>query len=222
MIAESVLQSLIEPANEIQIAIEKEIHTTEEMVAFFNEARANGAEGIMNKAIGPDAVYQAGNRGYLWIKLKGLEGAKMVDSIHVVIIGGIWGKGRRAGTLSTLLGAVLNDDTDKFEFLTRIGSGFSDEDLEQFTKQLKDLEIESPGKDILCKDTPDMWVRPELIIEIMGDELTISSKSDAGASEENPNGYSVRFPIYQRVRTDKSVNEVTTTKEIIELYEAQG
>jgi DNA ligase-1 len=217
-----ILNSLIEPSNRIHVAIKRDINSVDEMVEFFKEARANGAEGIMNKAIGPDSVYQAGNRGFLWIKLKGLEGAKMVDSIDVVIIGGTWGKGRHAGTISTFFGAVVNDETDKFEFLTRIGSGFSDEDLEKFTKFFKEQEIESPGKEILCKDKPDIWVRPELIFEIMGDELTISNKSDAGATEENPNGYSVRFPIFQRVREDKSVNDITTTKEILELYEAQG
>jgi len=218
-----ILAQFIKSNDRIRIAIQRTINSTDEMVAFFNEARTNGAEGIMTKSMGPESVYQAGNRGYLWIKMKGLEGAKMLDTIDVVIIGAGWGKGRRAGNLSVLYGAVLNDETDKFEFFTRIGSGFSDEDLAKFTTRLKDLELEEMPHGIICtKDKPEMWVRPEIVIEIMGDELTISNKSDAGASLENPSGYSIRFPIFQRVREDKSVEEITTTKEILEIYDAQG
>jgi len=89
------LENIITPSEIIQCSNKKLIHNTQEMVEYFNEARAKGAEGIMNKAIGPDSVYKSGNRGFLWIKLKGLEGGKMVDTIDVVIIGGSWGKGRR-------------------------------------------------------------------------------------------------------------------------------
>jgi DNA ligase-1 len=191
------------------------------MIAFFNEARNMGAEGIMNKAIGPDSKYQAGNRGFSWIKLKGLEGAKMTDTIDVVIIGASWGKGRHKGTLSTLFTAIFNQETQKFEFFTRIGSGFSDQDIENLTKKLKELEIVKPPKEVLCKDMPDLWVRPEIIMEIMGDELTISNKSDAGATFDNPNGYSLRFPVFQRFREDKSITQITSTAEIMEFYDSQ-
>ena len=192
------------------------------MVEFFNEARNKGAEGIMNKQIGPESIYKAGKRGFLWIKLKGLEGAKMSDTTDVAIIGGSWGKGRRKGILSTLFGAVFNEETEKFEFLTRIGSGFSDEDLEKFTIELKKYEIEKLPRDILCKDKPDVWFQPKIVIEVMGDELTISNKANAGVTINNPNGYGLRFPIYQRTRFDKDVYQITTTSEIIELYKMQN
>jgi DNA ligase-1 len=218
-----IFTQIIQKSERIQLSAIQELHTTEEMVAFFNTARAAGAEGIMCKSIGPESVYRAGNRGYLWIKLKGLEGAKMTDSIDVVVIGASWGKGRRKGFLSTLFGAVYNEETQKFEFLTRIGSGFSDEDHQKFTEMFKALEIEKPPRDVVCtQDTPEFWIKPQIILEIMGDELTISNKSDAGVTPDNPTGYSVRFPIFQRMREDKSVKEITTTQEILEMYEAQG
>ncbi|WP_371803893.1 ATP-dependent DNA ligase [Candidatus Lokiarchaeum ossiferum] len=217
-----MLESLFTPSDHLQLSQMKMIHSSEMMVDYFNEARAKGAEGIMNKKIGEDAIYKAGNRGFLWIKLKGLEGAKMVDTIDVVIIGGSWGKGRRKGILSPLFGAVYNSDSNKFEFLTRIGSGFTDDDLIQFTEKLREFEVPKCPKNVICSDVPDMWVDPKLIIEVMGDELTISNKADAGATPTNSSGYGLRFPVYQRTRNDKDIYQITTTAEIISFYEMQN
>ncbi len=216
------LEALFKPQDALRFSTMKEIHNTEEMVKFFEEARNKGAEGIMNKKIGEDAVYQAGNRGFIWIKLKGLEGAKMLDTIDVVIIGASWGKGRRKGVLSPLFGAVYNQQSQKFEFLTRIGSGFTDEVLIQLTEELKEDQLTQKPSNVICSDIPDVWLTPKLIIEIMGDELTISNKADAGATPSNPQGYGLRFPVFQRRRTDKSSIQITTTEEIRNFYEMQG
>ncbi len=64
------------------------------MLDFFKEARDEGNEGIIAKSIEDNSIYQAGNRGFLWIKLKGLEGSKLKDSVDVVIVGAFYGKGR--------------------------------------------------------------------------------------------------------------------------------
>lgn len=215
------LEALFNPSDQLQYSKSKRVSSTEEMVLFFEEARAVGAEGIMNKKIGENSSYQAGNRGFLWIKLKGLEGAKMLDTIDVVLIGGSWGKGRRKGVLSPLYGAVYNEETDKFEFLTRIGSGFTDDLLIQLTEELKDVEVTQKPQNVVCSDIPDVWFTPRIIIEIMGDELTKSTKADAGASLDSNQGYGLRFPVFQRRRNDKKVDQITTTQEIINLYENQ-
>ena len=206
----------------IQYSNKKIIHSTEEMVAFFQKARSAGAEGIMNKQIGDGAIYKAGNRGFLWIKLKGLEGAKMSDTIDVVIIGGSWGKGRRKGMLNPFFGAVFNTETEKFEFLTRVGSGLTEELLISLTEVLLKSEIPKKPSNVVCSDTPDVWLDPQMVIEIMGDELTQSSKADAGVTHDNPIGLGLRFPVFQRIRDDKKIHQVTTTEEILHLYSIQS
>ena len=103
------------------------------------------------------------------------------------------GKGRRKGLLSPFYCAVYNDDTNKFEFFTRVGSGFSDDDLELFTDRLKKLELKKPPKNVVCSDLPDVWFQPEIIIEVMGDELTTSNKSDVGVNLGDSKGFSLRF-----------------------------
>ena len=217
-----ILENIITPSERIQYSTKKTLHSTEEMVTFFQEARSAGAEGIMNKQIGKDAIYKAGNRGFLWIKLKGLEGTKMADTIDVAIIGGSWGKGRRAGMLNPFFGAVYNAETEKFEFLTRVGSGFTEELLVSLTEEL--LKSENPKKpnNVICSDVPDVWLNPQMVIEIMGDELTQSSKADAGVTHDNPTGLGLRFPVFQRIRDDKSVYQITTTAEILHLYSIQS
>lgn len=217
----ALLAEIFKPSDYIRISQGKVLHSTEEMVEFFREARSQGAEGIMTKKMGPESIYRAGNRGFLWIKMKGLEGAKMKDTIDVVIIGASWGMGRRKGFLSPFFGAVYNEETGKFEFLTRIGSGFSDEMLNSLTERFKGLELKKKPNDVICSDTPDIWLKPEVVIEIMGDELTISSKADAGATPTDKNGYGLRFPVFQRLREDKSPYQITTTQEIVQLYKSQ-
>lgn len=216
------LENLFTPQDQIQLSSSRLLHSTQEMVEFFNEARDQGAEGIMNKKIGEDAIYRAGNRGFLWIKLKGLEGAKMIDTIDVVVVGASWGKGRRKGFLSPVFGAVYNQNTTNFEFLTRIGSGFTDEMLDQLTDRLKNLELKKKPSNVICSDTPDVWLKPEIIMEIMGDELTISNKADAGVTANNPNGFGLRFPVFQRLREDKDPTQITSTAEIIDFYKQQN
>ena len=216
-----LLEKIIPKTDNICPSILKKIHNQEEMVEFFEKSRQDGAEGIMNKALTEGSIYNPGNRGFLWIKLKGLEGAKMLDTIDVVIIGGSWAKGRKKGTLSPVFGAVLNAKTNEYEFLTRIGSGFSDDDSEYFTKELQKLILSKQPKNVSCSDAPDVWVEPKIVIEITGDELSISNKADAGASVDGKDGYGLRFPVYQRLRTEKDKTQITTTGEIKDLYMMQ-
>jgi DNA ligase-1 len=190
------------------------IHSIEELLEFFNEAREKGTEGIMAKTIKEDSIYQAGNRGYKWLKLKSLEGGKLKDSIDVVIVGAFFGRGRRKGWYGTYIGAVYDPQNDKFEAFTRVSSGWTDEIMDSLMKEVKPFEVEKQPKEVICDDKPDVWIRPEIVIEIIGDEITISEKFSSL-------GYSMRFPVFQRIRTDKNITDVTTVEEIERLYETQ-
>ncbi len=216
-----ILTKMIPTKDPIRPSIYKMVHNTQEMVEFFEKARSEGAEGIMCKSVTEESIYQAGNRGFLWIKLKALEGGKLLDSIDAVIVGASWGKGRNKGYLSTLYCAIYNQEDQVFEFLTRVGSGLTENDLEYFTQELMKIKINKKPSDLKCRDNPDVWVQPKIVIEIIGDELTVSNKADAGATLLNQDGYGLRFPVFQRIRDDKQITQITTTEEIIQLYENQ-
>ena len=210
----SLLKEIIKQTDTIRIVKGKIINSTDELVEFFKESKLNRCEGLMNKSIDPDtSVYKAGNRGFLWIKLKSLEAGRLSDSIDAVVIGANWGKGRRANRFGALIVAVLNAKTGKFEMITRVASGFSDDDLDGFTETFKELTVTKKAENVICGEKLDVWFKPAVVVEIVGDELTVSSTADLG--------YSVRFPVFQRIRDDKGRDDITTVEEIKNLYEAQ-
>ena len=137
-----------------------------------------------------NSIYQAGNRGFLWLKLKGLEGGKLKDSVDVVLVGAFYGRGRRKGWYGTYIGAVLDPENDRFVAFTRVSSGWTDEIMETLTKDMKQYEINAKPKHIQCEDTPDVWFKPEVVIEIIGDEITVSEKFSSL-------GFSMRFKIFR-------------------------
>ncbi len=217
------LDEILVPSDSLRHVIGKLIKNTEDLVSFFKEARAAGTEGIMNKAVGPDSVYQAGNRGFLWIKLKGLETAKMVDTIDTVIVGAYHGQGRRAGVFGAFLVATLNEDTNQFESFTKVATGFDDPQLLDMQKRLSPLSTKIKPKDVVhSADPPDVWIEPKIVIEIAGDEITISPIFECARQlNELDQGYSVRFPVFQRIREDKDPSQITTSQEIVDIYRLQ-
>jgi len=208
------LEEIVKERDEIHLVKSVLINTTEELLDIFNEARNNGTEGIIAKSIKEDSTYQAGNRGFLWIKLKGLEGGKLSDTIDCVIIGGIYGRGRRKGVYSAYILAVYNPEDNSFKAFTRVSSGWTDEILENLMKEMTQYEVDKKPNNVMCNDKPDQWFQPEVAIEIMGDEITISDKFPSL-------GFSLRFPIFLRFRPEKAQKDVTTVDEIKDLYISQ-
>jgi len=214
LIRRKKLEEIVTERDELRLVKSKTIKNTEEMLDFFKEARSEGNEGIIAKSIEENSVYQAGNRGFLWIKLKGLEGGKLKDSVDVVIIGAFHGKGRRTGVYGTYIGAVYDPVSGKFIAFTRFFSGLTDELSESLTKDMEKYIMKKKPNDVICEDIPDVWLKPEVAVEIIGDEITISEKFLTL-------GYSMRFPVFERFRPEKSPKDITTVEEIDELYRSQ-
>ena len=208
------LEEITNERDELRLVKSVIVHSTEELLDFFKKARAEGNEGIMAKSIQDDAIYQAGNRGFLWLKLKSLEGGKLKDSVDVVLVGAFYGKGRKTGVLGTFIGAVYDPEKDKFVGFTRFFSGLTDELSESLTKDMDELKVERKPRNVICEDSPDVWLQPEIVMEISGDEITVSDKFATV-------GYSMRFPVFQRIRYEKAPKDITTVGEIKELYETQ-
>ncbi|MFX1567671.1 MAG: ATP-dependent DNA ligase [Promethearchaeota archaeon] len=208
------LEEIIVERDELKLVKSIIITSTEELLEFFKKAREKGTEGIMAKSISDDSIYQAGNRGYKWLKLKSLEGGKLKDTIDVVLIGAFFGKGRRTGVYGTYIGAVYDPENDNYIAFTRFFSGLTDELSESLTRDMEKYIVVKPPKNVICEDKPDIWLKPEVVMEITGDEITISDKFATL-------GYSMRFPVFLRLRPEKSPKDITTVKEISELYETQ-
>lgn len=185
-----------------------------ELEKLFKKAIKENLEGIMAKDL--DAPYTAGKRKFAWIKLKKSYG-KSVDTIDAVIVGYYLGKGSRAKfKFGGLLSAVYNEDNGKLETIAKIGSGFTEEEMEHLENLLKKTKTKNPPSDLKYKLKPDFWVKPKYVLEIAFDEITLSPIHTCGLSKDK--GYALRFPRIVKLREDRSPKEATTTKEIIDLY----
>jgi len=216
-----LLTSKIKETLKIRHSYFKIVETAAEIIDEFHNARNLGTEGIMCKKLGDDSSYSMGRRGNQWIKLKSLEGGKMADSIDVVIIGGFWGAGRRKGMLAAYLTALWNSETRVFESFTKVGTGLTEDQLMDFTEKLKPFFLDNVSNEVVCNYEPDVWLKPEMVWELNGDEITRSPRFDAGKHVNEETGYSLRFPVFVRNRKDKGPYDATTIQEIIEMFERQ-
>ncbi|RLF08401.1 MAG: ATP-dependent DNA ligase [Thermoprotei archaeon] len=216
------LMKIIEESDRIRVAEYRLVEDPKELEKFFEEAVADGCEGVVCKSLQPNSVYQAGARGWLWIKLKRSYQAKMRDTVDLVPIGAFYGRGKRAGTYGALLLAAYDPDTDTFKTVSKCGSGFSDEELARLPELFKPYVIPHQHPRVDSRAKPDVWFVPALVAEVLGDEITISPMATAamGVIREGA-GLSIRFPRFIRWRDDKAPEDATTVKELLEMYRSQ-
>jgi DNA ligase-1 len=194
-----------------------------QLEAFFEEAIENGCEGLMCKAMGKDSVYQAGARGWLWIKYKRDYKSEMTDTVDLVVVGAFHGRGKRAGTYGALLLATYNPEADTFETVTKCGTGFTDKDLESLPEMLGKHEIPRKHSRVQSTLEADVWFEPAVVLEILGAEITLSPiHTCAMDSIRKGSGLAIRFPRFTgNYRKDKAAEDATTSAEVVEMYRGQ-
>jgi DNA ligase-1 len=194
----------------------------EEIKKFFEQSIEDGCEGVVAKNTSDISIYRAGARGWLWIKFKRDYQKELADSMDLVVIGAFNGHGRRAGTYGALLMACYNEEIHTFESFTKLGTGFSDEVLFSFPKLFADLIQDHKPAMVESKMVPDIWIYPQVVMEIQGAEITVSPIHEcAYGIIEKDAGLALRFPRMVKIRDDKDPQDATTTNEIIELYKMQ-
>jgi DNA ligase 1 len=173
----------------------------------FQKAVSEGLEGIMAKKL--DGVYEAGARGWNWIKFKHSYASKLVDTLDCVVMGYDYGQGKRTNFgIGAFLVGVYDKKSDKFVTVAKIGTGLTDEEWRSLrTLCNKHAVGEKPKEYEIKKEMRvDQWVKPAVVVEIRADELTKSTMHTAGLA--------LRFPRLEKFRADKSIREVS---ELVEL-----
>ena len=188
------LSQLFKPTSHVQMTESLVTNKRAELDRFFQAAVKAGQEGIMVKD--PSGVYIPGRRTEMWMKLK-----PAFETLDVVIVGGIWGSGRRKGLLSSLIVAVQGP---KNALLTvgKVGTGFSEAALKDLTEKLVPRIITSHGHTV--------EIEPEIVIEVDFQDI---QKTDRYGS-----GYALRIPRFKRERPDKSIKEADTLARLKRLY----
>ncbi|WP_420887310.1 ATP-dependent DNA ligase [Candidatus Nitrosotenuis uzonensis] len=180
-----------------------------------------GCEGLMLKVL--DAPYRAGARGSNWLKLKREYRNELGDSLDLVVIGAFFGKGRRTGRYGTLLLATYNQERDTFESICKVGTGFTDENLDQFYQILQDKVTLKKNPRIESGMEPDVWFEPEIVIEVVASEITLSPvHTTAKDVIRKGSGLALRFPKFTgKIRDEKAPEDASTDQEVITLYRNQ-
>lgn len=175
---------------------------------FLNKSIQMGHEGLLAKAL--NSTYRAGRREFVWLKLK-----PVLETLDLVVVGALYGKGKRAGVWGSYVLAARDEDTGRFKTVTKCGSGYTDEDLKNLTEMLKPLRLERPSDEVDIEIDCDAYFEPKVVFETSFEEIQVSPE------EKHTSGFGFRFPRFIRVREDRGPEQASTVQEIAELFELQ-
>ena len=181
-----------------------------------------GCEGLMLKT--PSAPYRAGTRGSNWLKLKREYRNELGDSLDLIVIGAYFGRGRRTGLYGTLLLGTYTPQKDNFPSICKVGTGFTDESLDQLYQILSNNVTLKKNSRIISEMEADVWLEPELVLEIVASEITLSPIHKTGLDLIRKNsGFALRFPKFTgKIRYEKAVEDASTVEEVLALYKRQS
>src|SRR2546428_2144962 len=215
------LEAVVKPNDGIRHSTARVTEDAKQAEAFFDEALQAGCEGLMAKAL--DSTYDAGARGFKWIKFKKEYSAALSDTIDLVVVGAFAGRGKRAGTYGALLMAAYDDEADLFRTTCKLGTGFDDETLFALPEKFKAVRRDRRPARVDAKLEPDVWFEPNTVLEVRGAEITVSPIHTCAWGVLRPGaGLAIRFPRFTgRWRDDKGPEDATTARELVEMYHLQ-
>ncbi|KAJ2786611.1 ATP-dependent DNA ligase Cdc17 [Coemansia interrupta] len=215
----------ITSSNKFQFAISKDLIEVEDIQEFLELSIEENCEGLMIKTLdGSTSSYEPSKRSMNWLKLKKDYVDGLGDSLDLVVIGAYFGKGKRVGAYGAYLLACYDPDREEYQAICKIGTGFSDADLESHKAKLDESRISAPKPYYAFseKTKPDIWFAPTVVWEVKAADLSLSPIYQAAYGEIDPSkGVSLRFPRFIRIRDDKSPEMATSSTQVAEMYESQ-
>lgn len=168
--------------------------TSDLALNLFNESIEEGHEGVMLKD--PNAPYTPGLRGKRMVKWKATP-----ETLDLVVVGGTYGKGRRAHLIGSFL-LALQDENKELKTLAHVATGLDDKTLVELNEMSEPLITRKVGRKV--------EMVPSIILEVAFSEIV--------KSPEYESGYSLRFPVVKRIRTDISIDDVDTVERVESIF----
>lgn len=217
-----ILEQIVHEDNFSKLVPMLFVKNENEVEDFLENSINAGCEGLMLKA--PNAPYRAGMRGSNWLKLKREYRNELGDSLDLIVIGAYFGRGRRTGLYGTLLLATYNPEKDNLPSICKVGTGFTDESLDQLYQILSNKVTLKKNPRIVSEMEADIWFEPELVLEIVASEITLSPIHKTGLDLiRKSSGFALRFPKFTgKIRYEKAVEDASTGEEVFALYKRQS
>lgn len=141
-------------------------------------------EGVMAKL--ENSKYYPGSRSKVWLKIKKL------NTTDCIIIG--YSESPRRTISSLLLG--LYDSNKKLQYIGKVGTGFTQETLDNLEEKFKKLETtKSPTAEKIKSREILHWLKPKLVCEVAFLEFTKDNH--------------LRHSVFKRLRSDKKPIQCT-------------
>ncbi len=219
-----ILEETVAEGDVLMVEKGRMIKEAKQLQTLLDDAISKGLEGLVVKR--PDSKYEAGARNFNWVKLKRHSAGELKDTIDCVILGYIFGKGKRSdfGAGSLLVG-VYDGKKDEFVTVSKIGTGLTDEEWREVHRRADKIKLDHKPARVNSILIPSVWIKPEIVIEVLADEITRSPVHTAGKKGPPAGGepgYALRFPRLVKFReADKKPEDATTVKELLEMYQQQ-
>eukprot|EP00760_Papus_ankaliazontas_P012426 PhM_4_TR15288/c0_g1_i1/m.14738/K10747/LIG1; DNA ligase 1 len=196
----------------------------EDIEEFVQQSCRDGCEGLMVKTLDEDAEYVPSRRTHSWLKIKKDYMDGVVDTLDLVPIGAFFGKGKRTGVFGGFLLACYDKDTESYQCICKIGTGFSDPELEAITEKLRGNVVSTPPPYYRYheKVAPDVWLTESVVWEVKAADLSVSPIHCAAMGRvADGKGIALRFPRFMREREDKGPVDATDSEQVALMYLSQ-
>ncbi len=160
----------------------------------FEDSINEGHEGIMIKD--PEAAYMPGIRGKKMLKFKAEP-----ETLDLAVVGGTYGKGKRAHFIGSYL-LALQDEDNQLRTIAHVATGLDDKTLAELSKLVEPLITSQKGRTVR--------IEPRVVLEIAFSEIV--------KSPEYESGYSLRFPVVKGIRYDLSPEDIETLDRIDSMF----